>query len=542
MAWPDTKPEAPDENMAWPDAKPETPILEMAFAEKILEYSETRMAIYLPASAEEQDVSLDELTPREIVTELDKHVVGQKAAKRAVAIALRNRQRRQKLPPDIADDIMPKNIIMIGPTGVGKTEIARRLAKLTNSPFLKVEASKFTEVGYVGRDVESMIRDLVEIAIDMVREERLEEVEDRAEMNAEERLLDVLLPPPPPTPPAQEGQLTLPGTESYQRSREKLRQQFREGKLDERQVELDVRERGNPQFGIISNQNLEDMEMNLKDMLPNLFGGGSKKRKMKVGDAFDYLVQEEEGRLIDMDSVNRAATERVETSGIIFLDEIDKIAGREGSHGPDVSREGVQRDILPIVEGTTVNTRYGMVRTDHILFIAAGAFHVSKPSDLIPELQGRFPIRVELQSLTVDDFLRILTEPKASLTKQYSALLETEGVRLEFAPEALREMAEFAFKVNENTENIGARRLHTIMERVLEDVSFLAPDVARRAPNDEAATALNEVIKAESSTPLPYEERMTASGPEKVFLIDAEYVKQMVASVVKDQDLSRYIL
>ena len=503
------------------------------------------MAIYLPASAEEQDVSLDELTPREIVTELDKHVVGQKAAKRAVAIALRNRQRRQKLPPDIADDIMPKNIIMIGPTGVGKTEIARRLAKLTGSPFLKVEASKFTEVGYVGRDVESMIRDLVEIAIDMVREERLEEVEDRAEMNAEERLLDVLLPPPPPAPPTptpQEGQLTLPGTDSYQRSREKLRQQFREGKLDERMVELDVRERGTPQFGIISNQNLEDMEMNLKDMLPNIFGGGSKKRKMKVSDAFDYLVQEEEGRLIDMDSVNRAAVERVESNGIIFLDEIDKIAGRESGHGPDVSREGVQRDILPIVEGTTVNTRYGMVRTDHILFIAAGAFHVSKPSDLIPELQGRFPIRVELKSLTVDDFLRILTEPKASLTKQYSALLETEGVKLEFSPEALREMAEFAFKVNEQTENIGARRLHTIMERVLEDVSFLAPDVARRAPDEAAAAALKEAIKNESSTPLPYEERTTASGPEKVFLIDAEYVKQMVASIVKDQDLSRYIL
>jgi len=458
-----------------------------------------------------------------------------------VAIALRNRQRRQKLPPDIADDIMPKNIIMIGPTGVGKTEIARRLAKLTNSPFLKVEASKFTEVGYVGRDVESMIRDLVEISIDMVREERLEEVEDKAEMNAEERLLDVLLPPPPATP-AQEGQLSLPGTESYQRSREKLRQQFREGKLDERQVELDVRERGTPQFGIISNQSLEDMEMNLKDMLPNIFGGGSKKRKMKVADAFDYLVQEEEGRLIDMDAVNRAAVERVESNGIVFLDEIDKIAGREGGHGPDVSREGVQRDILPIVEGTTVNTRYGMVRTDHILFIAAGAFHVSKPSDLIPELQGRFPIRVELQSLTVDDFLRILTEPKSSLTKQYSALLETEGVRLEFAPEALREMAEFAFKVNETTENIGARRLHTIMERVLEDVSFLAPDVARRAPDDEAAAALSEAIKRESSTPLPYEERMTASGPEKLFLIDAEYVRQMVASIVKDHDLSRYIL
>ena len=499
------------------------------------------MAIYLPASAEEQDLSLDELTPREIVAELDKHVVGQKAAKRAVAIALRNRQRRQKLPPDIADDIMPKNIIMIGPTGVGKTEIARRLAKLTNSPFLKVEASKFTEVGYVGRDVESMIRDLVEISIDMVREERLEEVEDKAEMNAEERLLDVLLPPPPATP-AQEGQLSLPGTESYQRSREKLRQQFREGKLDERQVELDVRERGTPQFGIISNQSLEDIEMNLKDMLPNIFGGGSKKRKMKVADAFDYLVQEEEGRLIDMDAVNRAAVERVESNGIVFLDEIDKIAGREGGHGPDVSREGVQRDILPIVEGTTVNTRYGMVRTDHILFIAAGAFHVSKPSDLIPELQGRFPIRVELQSLTVDDFLRILTEPKSSLTKQYSALLETEGVRLEFAPEALREMAEFAFKVNETTENIGARRLHTIMERVLEDVSFLAPDVARRAPDDEAAAALSEAIKRESSTPLPYEERMTASGPEKLFLIDAEYVRQMVASIVKDHDLSRYIL
>jgi ATP-dependent HslUV protease ATP-binding subunit HslU len=500
------------------------------------------MAIYLPASAEEQDLALDELTPREIVAELDKHVVGQRPAKRAVAIALRNRQRRQKLPPDLADDIMPKNIIMIGPTGVGKTEIARRLAKLTNSPFLKVEASKFTEVGYVGRDVESMIRDLVEIAIDMVREERLEEVEDRAEMNAEERLLDVLLPPPPAVPQGQESQLSLPGTESHQRSREKLRQQFREGKLDDRMVEIDVRERGTPQFGIISNQNLEDMEMNLKDMLPNIFGGGTKKRKLKVTDAFDYFVQEEEGRLIDMDQVNRVATERTESSGIIFLDEIDKIAGREGGHGPDVSREGVQRDILPIVEGTTVNTRYGMVRTDHILFIDAGAFHVSKPSDLIPELQGRFPLRVELKSLTVEDFLRILTEPKSSLTKQYTALLETEGVRLEFVPEALREMAEFAFKVNEATENIGARRLHTIMERVLEDVSFLAPDVARRAPNDEAAAALSESIKSESTNPLPYQERITASGPEKVFTITPEYVRQMVATIVKDQDLSRYIL
>ena len=502
------------------------------------------MAIYLPASAEEQDLALDELTPREIVAELDKHVVGQRAAKRAVAIALRNRQRRQKLPPDLADDIMPKNIIMIGPTGVGKTEIARRLAKLTNSPFLKVEASKFTEVGYVGRDVESMIRDLVEIAIDMVREERLEEVEDRAEMNAEERLLDILLPPAPPAPAqAQNSQPALPApVEGNQRSREKLRQQFREGKLDDRMIELDVRERNMPQFGIISNQNLEDMEMNLKDMLPNIFGGGTKKRKMRVADAFDYLVQEEEGRLIDMDQVNRVATERVESSGIIFLDEIDKIAGREGGHGPDVSREGVQRDILPIVEGTTVNTRYGMVRTDHILFIAAGAFHVSKPSDLIPELQGRFPLRVELKSLTVEDFLRILTEPKSSLTKQYTALLETEGVRLEFAPEALREMAAFAFRVNEATENIGARRLHTIMERVLEDVSFLAPDVARRTPEGEQSAALSEAIKSESTTPLPYSERMTASGPEKVFTITSEYVTQMVATIVKDQDLSRYIL
>ncbi len=501
------------------------------------------MAIYLPGTAEDQDVTLEELTPREIVAELDKHVVGQKAAKRAVAIALRNRTRRQKLPPDLADDIMPKNIIMIGPTGVGKTEIARRLAKLTDSPFLKVEASKFTEVGYVGRDVESMIRDLVEIAIDMVREERLEEVEDKAEMNAEERILDLLLPPPPEAQqPVQEGQLSLPGSESYQRSREKMRQQFREGKLDDRTVELDTRERNQPQVGFISSQNLEDMDMSLKDILPNIFGGATKKRKMKVNEAFEYLIQEEEGRLIDMDQVTKAAVERVETSGIVFLDEIDKIAGREGGHGPDVSREGVQRDILPIVEGTTVNTRYGMVRTDFILFIAAGAFHVSKPSDLIPELQGRFPIRVELHSLTVDDFLRILTEPKASLTKQCTALLETEGVRLEFTPESLREMAAFAFRVNETTENIGARRLHTIMERVLEEISFLAPDLARVAKDSEQADSIAKAIKEESTTPLPYLERETQSGPEKVFLITPEYVRHMVASIVKDQDLSRYIL
>ena len=507
------------------------------------------MAIYLPSSTEEEQLALDELTPREIVVELDKHVIGQKDAKRAVAIALRNRMRRQKLTPELAEEIIPKNIIMIGPTGVGKTEIARRLAKLANSPFLKVEASKFTEVGYVGRDVESMVRDLVEIAIENVREEKLEDVADKAELNAEERLLDILLPPSPPARPAEPtsaGGVVIDGNtalaESSSRTREKLRQQLREGKLDERQVEIDVRERNFPSFEIMTNQGVEEMDINIKDMLPNIFGARTKKRKMKVNEAFEYLIQEEEQRLIDMDQVTRMAIDRVENSGIVFLDEIDKIAGREGGHGPDVSREGVQRDILPIVEGTTVNTRYGMVRTDHILFIAAGAFHVSKPSDLIPELQGRFPIRVELHSLTVEDFLRILTEPKASLTKQYSALLETEGVRLEFAPEALREMAEFAFKVNEQTENIGARRLHTIMERVLEDVSFLAPDVARRAPDDEAAVVLSDAIKAESSTPLPYLERMTASGPEKVFLIDAEYVKQMVASVVKDQDLSLYIL
>jgi ATP-dependent HslUV protease ATP-binding subunit HslU len=503
------------------------------------------MAIFLPGTAEELELSLEDLTPREIVAELDKHVVGQRAAKRAVAIALRNRMRRQKLPPDIAEEIMPKNIIMIGPTGVGKTEIARRLAKLTNSPFMKVEASKFTEVGYVGRDVESMIRDLVEIAVDMVREEKLEEVEDRAELNAEERLLDLLLPPSPAPAPAagNPGPVVVDGNnfppasqESHNRTREKLRQQFRESKLDDRTVEIDVRERSTPSFEIISNQGIEEMDINLKDVLPNLFGQRTKKRKMKVGEAFEYLVQEEETRLVDMDQVTRLAVERVENSGIIFLDEIDKIAGREGGHGPDVSREGVQRDILPIVEGTTVNTRYGMVRTDHILFIAAGAFHVSKPSDLIPELQGRFPIRVELQSLTVEDFVRILTEPKSSLTKQYTALLETEGLKLRFTPESLEEMARFAFRVNETTENIGARRLHTIMERVLDEISFMAPDMMK---NHSAGGALFE---NGGTVPLPITEEETADGRDRVVLIDPEYVRAMVASIVKDQDLSRYIL
>jgi ATP-dependent HslUV protease ATP-binding subunit HslU len=487
------------------------------------------MAIYLPQTVEEELIALDELTPREIVAELDKYVVGQHDAKRAVAIALRNRMRRQKLSPEMAEEVMPKNIIMIGPTGVGKTEIARRLAKLANSPFLKVEASKFTEVGYVGRDVESMIRDLIEIAIDMVREEKLEDVADKAEMNAEERILDLLLPPSPGTPgdgaatgtaepgtaaSGSEKAIALPGIpsagipgESHSRTREKLRQQLREGKLDERTVELDVREKNMPAFEIISNQGIEDMDINFKDMLPNIFGQRTKKRKMKVSEAFEYLIAEEEQRLIDMDQVTKTALDRVEQSGIIFLDEIDKIAGRETGHGPDVSREGVQRDILPIVEGTTINTRYGMLRTDHILFIAAGAFHVSKPSDLIPELQGRFPIRVELKSLTVEDFVRILTEPKSSLTKQYVALLETEGLKLEFTTDALEEIAIFAAKVNETTENIGARRLHTIMERVLDKVSFEAPELK-----------------------------------EKEVKIDREYVRSMLAEIVKDTDLSRYIL
>jgi ATP-dependent HslUV protease ATP-binding subunit HslU len=468
------------------------------------------MVIYLPGTVDET-AALDQLSPREIVRELDKHVVGQGAAKKAVAIAIRNRVRRQKLPPELAEEIMPKNIIMMGPTGVGKTEIARRLARLANSPFLKVEASKFTEVGYVGRDVESMIRDLVEISIDMVREEKLEEIAEKAEINAEERLLDLLLPPAPPAVPSTDGQ-DAPGktsdvSDTYQRTREKMRQQLQEGKLDERTVEVDVRERNVPAFEIISSAGIEEMDINIKDMLPGFFGAKTKKRNMRVAEAFDYLIQEEEQKLVDMDLVTRTAVERVEQSGIIFLDEIDKIAGRESGHGPDVSREGVQRDILPIVEGTTVNTRYGMVRTDHILFIAAGAFHVSKPSDLIPELQGRFPIRVELSSLTVDDFVRILTEPKSALLKQYTALLETEGIKLSFTDDAVLEVAKFAAMVNEQTENIGARRLHTIMERLLEEISFEGPDLKK-----------------------------------KTVKVDPAYVQKQLADIVKDQDLSRYIL
>ncbi|HJY30583.1 MAG TPA: ATP-dependent protease ATPase subunit HslU [Pyrinomonadaceae bacterium] len=474
------------------------------------------MVIYLAGEVDEE-ARLDEMSPRQIVTELDKHVVGQRNAKRAVAIALRNRVRRQKLPPELAVDVMPKNIIMIGSTGVGKTEIARRLARMSNSPFLKVEASKFTEVGYVGRDVESMIRDLTEISVEMTRQEKSEEIAEKAELNVEERILDLLLPPPRSSgfydfdaDTSEEETTALDGPardEQFQRTREKLRTQLRSGKLDNRLVELEVREKNFPVIELAGPQGVEEMGINMKDMLGNLFQGRTKRRKLRVDEAMEYLMQEEEERLIDMDQVARAAIERVENSGIIFLDEIDKIAGRESGHGPDVSREGVQRDILPIVEGTTVNTRYGMVRTDHILFIAAGAFHVSKPSDLIPELQGRFPIRVELESLTIEDFKRILTEPRNALIKQYQAMMETEGVTMEFTSDAIDSIANYAAQVNQQTEDIGARRLQTIMEKLLEEISFEGPDLD------------------------PKHQR-----------IDGAYVSGMLSETVKDQDLSRYIL
>jgi len=466
------------------------------------------MAFLLPETAGTSQ-SLDQLTPRQIVVELDKYVIGQHAAKRAVAIALRNRMRRLKLPPEMADEVAPKNIIMIGPTGVGKTEIARRLARLSGSPFIKVEASKFTEVGYVGRDVESMVRDLVEIAVDMVREEKIYEVQDKAEENAEERLLDLLLPPLKPVYRSDPDQATEERTaqNEFQGTRAKLRAQLRDGKLDNRTVELEVRERMFPSFEVITSGGVEEMDINIKDMLPGLFGGKTRKRKMKVPEALEYLIQEEEQKLVDMDQVARSAVERTEQAGIIFVDELDKIAGRESGHGPDVSREGVQRDLLPIVEGTSVSTKYGMVRTDHLLFIAAGAFHVSKPSDLIPELQGRFPIRVELHSLTKADFVRILKEPKNALLKQYRALLATEGIDLEFTEDAIDSVASYSMRVNEATENIGARRLHTIMEKVLDEISFEAPDLT-----------------------------------QKKWVIDAAYVGKMLDEVAKDDDLSRYIL
>jgi ATP-dependent HslUV protease ATP-binding subunit HslU len=460
--------------------------------------------IYLPEST---GVITGSLTPRQIVAELDKYVVRQHQAKRAVAIALRNRMRRQKLPPDLAEEVAPKNILMIGPTGVGKTEVARRLARLAQSPFIKVEASKFTEVGYVGRDVESMVRDLVELSVDMVREERLIEIREKARANAEERLLDLLLPPvPPPSTTTTTGDVPIE-PESISSTREKFRAQLRDGRLDKRVVDVEATDSSMPSFEIIAGSSAEDIDVKMKDMLPGLFQGRNRKRRLRVPEAIEHLAREEEQKLVDIESVSRLAIERVEQAGIIFVDEIDKIAGREGAQGPDVSREGVQRDILPIVEGTNVNTKHGMVRTDHILFIAAGAFHLSKPSDLIPELQGRFPIRVELEALETNDFVRILTEPKGALVTQYRGLMATEGLDVSFTDEAVRRIAEYASLVNDRTENIGARRLHTVMEKLLDEISFEAPDMS-----------------------------------ESTVVIDEAYVDRMLSEIVKNEDLSRYIL
>jgi ATP-dependent HslUV protease ATP-binding subunit HslU len=444
-----------------------------------------------------------ELTPREIVAELDKYIIGQKAAKKAVAIALRNRYRRRRVPAELADEITPKNILMIGPTGVGKTEISRRLAKMASSPFLKIEASKFTEVGYVGRDVESIIRDLVRMAVDLVRQEKSVEVRAKAEAGAEEKLLDLLLPPIR----RRENNVTDEEYQHYLESREKMRKQLHDGQLEERIVEIEVKDRSGSPLEIFSNQGVEEIGLQIQEIIPGFMGGKTKKRKVKVHEAREHLLAEEESRLVDMDQVSRLAVERVERSGIVFLDELDKIAGRESGRGPDVSREGVQRDLLPIVEGTTVHTRYGLVRTDHILFIGAGAFNVAKPSDLIPELQGRFPIRVELTSLNKEDFVRILTEPENALIKQYRALLATEGVDVKITADAIDEIAQTAEEVNREAEDIGARRLHTIMEKVLEEISFQAPD----------------------------------SNLKKV-VVDRAYVRNSLQDIVKNADLRRFIL
>ncbi|MBI5892999.1 MAG: ATP-dependent protease ATPase subunit HslU [Deltaproteobacteria bacterium] len=447
-------------------------------------------------------------TPKEIVSELDKYIIGQKEAKRAVAIALRNRWRRQQVAPELRDEIAPKNIIMIGPTGVGKTEISRRLAKLSQAPFIKVEASKFTEVGYVGRDVESIIRDLTDLSVKMMKDEERARVQEKAKESAEERLLDLLLPPVTAVGQPQDPTRILQERELQKTTREKLRSLLREGKLDDRSVEIETTEQKMPVIEVLSPfGGAEEMDINIKEMMGNMFPKKTKRRQLKVPDAVKFLIQEEAQRLVDMEKVVKQAIERVEQSGIVFIDEIDKIAGRESGHGPDVSREGVQRDLLPIVEGSTVNTKYGMVKTDHILFIASGAFHVAKPSDLIPEFQGRFPIRVELKSLGKGDFIRILTEPENALTKQYVALLETEDIKLKFTDDAVAEISEIATIVNDRMENIGARRLHTIMERVLDEISFDAPDMG-----------------------------------SKEIVIDAKYVDERLRDIIKDEDLSRYIL
>jgi ATP-dependent HslUV protease ATP-binding subunit HslU len=464
------------------------------------------MAIYLGGeTAVQAKKELDDLTPRQIVEELDKYVVGQSAAKRAVAVALRNRIRRQKLPPEIAQDVLPKNILMIGSTGVGKTEIARRLARLANSPFIKIEASKFTEVGYVGRDVESMIRELADVAVDMAKQAAFVDVLSRAEQNVEEKLLDILL--PPQSFGYQAPSTDLETSDSQSRTREKLREQLKKGDLDERLIDIDTQDRSNATIDFVGGQGMEEMGVNLRDMFGNLFPAKIVRRKMKISEAKVALLRDEQEALVDMEQITRQALEKTQSAGIIFLDEIDKVAGRETGGNPDVSREGVQRDLLPIVEGTNVNTKYGMVNTEHVLFIAAGAFHVSKPTDLIPELQGRFPIRVELEALTTDDLKRILTQPKNSLIKQYQALLGTEGIELEFTPEAVDRLAEMTAEINHTTENIGARRLHTLLEKLLEDISFAGSEL-----------------------------------DQKHQLIDVAYVDEHLSGLVKDQNLRQYIL